>query len=116
VAFSTDLLDAYLAQQRADNEAARQQLLKQALQWLTAHAAAYGIRQGYLFGSVTAAGRFQATSDIDLAIPTLSDGNPFGLIGALSLALNREVDLVALDQCHFADKIRQAGIAWNVGD
>lgn len=110
--FSTSLLDAKLAHQQAENEAIRQRLLAEALTWLQTHAATYGIRHGYLFGSVTTAGRFQRLSDIDLAIETLRGGQPFELMGMLSLQVNREVDLVPLDQCHFADKIRQAGVKW----
>ena len=94
----------------------RQSLLEKALQWLQANAAAYGIRYGYLFGSVTISGRFRQLSDIDLAIETLKEGQPFGLMGALSLQVNREVDIVPLDQCHFADKICQVGIAWTATD
>lgn len=114
--FSTHRLDAILAQRQAEAEATRQDLLKKALQWLQENAAAYGIRHGYLFGSITESGRFRQSSDIDLAIETLKEGQPFGLMGALSLQVNREVDLAPLDQCHFADKIRQVGIAWTAAD
>ncbi|MEO0457152.1 MAG: nucleotidyltransferase domain-containing protein [Cyanobacteria bacterium P01_A01_bin.114] len=114
--FSTDLLDAKLAEQQAQAEATRQTLLSNALAWLQANAADYGVRQGYLFGSVTEAGRFRPASDIDLAIETLAGGQPFALIGAFSLQINREVDLVPLDQCHFADKIRRVGLLWTAAE
>jgi len=32
------------------------------------------------------------------------------LIGAISMRLNRDVDVVPLDQCHFAEKIRRMGM------
>jgi predicted nucleotidyltransferase len=80
---------------------------------LQEHASQFGIERGYLLGSVTQVGRFSPQSDLDLAVESLQQGDPFGLAGYLSLHLNREVDVVPLDQCHFADKIRQQGITWS---
>lgn len=111
--FPTPLLDAKLAQLQQQSEQDRQQRLQQALNWLQHHAAQFEITQGYLFGSITQAGRFSPESDVDLAVESLQQGDPFGLASYLSLHLNREVDIVPLDQCHFAQKIRQTGIRWN---
>ena len=113
VSFSTPLLDKKLAQQRLQSEVERQHLLKEALIWLEQNAGQFAVESGYLFGSVTQPGKFSQNSDIDLAVESLQDGDPFGLASYLSLHLNREVDLVPLDQCHFAPKIRQIGILWN---
>lgn len=111
--FPTPLLDKKLVQIRLQNEAERKHLLQEALSWLQQNAARFGVEQGYLFGSVTQEGNFSQRSDLDLAIESLKEGDPFGLMSYLSLHLNREVDLVPLDRCHFADKIRRTGILWN---
>ncbi|MBW4474263.1 MAG: nucleotidyltransferase domain-containing protein [Stenomitos rutilans HA7619-LM2] len=111
--FPTPLLDEKLAQQRQKSEHDRQQLLQMALIWLQHHAIDFGIEQGYLFGSITQTGRFSRQSDLDLAVESLQHGDPFGLGSYLSLHVDREVDVVPLDQCHFAAKIRQTGIVWN---
>lgn len=111
--FPTPLLDETLARLQQQSERDRQQLLQEALIWLQHHATEFGIERGYLFGSMTQAGRFSPQSDLDLAVESLKQGDPFGLASYLSLHLNREVDVVPLDQCHFADKIRQMGIVWN---
>lgn len=115
-AFPTPLLDAKLARQRRQAELARQRVLDQTLQWLSSHGEQFGILSGYVFGSVTQPGHFSADSDIDLAVESLKDGDPFGLISYLSLHLNRDVDLAPLDQCHFASKIREIGIPWNANN
>ncbi|NET35865.1 MAG: nucleotidyltransferase domain-containing protein [Cyanothece sp. SIO1E1] len=112
-AFPTPLLDAKLARKRRQAEVERQQILDQTLQWLSSHGEQFGILSGYIFGSVIQPGYFAADSDIDLAVERLKEGDPFGLISYLSLHLNRDVDLVPLDQCHFASKIRETGILWN---
>jgi hypothetical protein len=111
--FPTPLLDKKLAHQRQQSEVDRQILLQEALSWLKKQANRFGVEQGYLFGSVTQANRFSPDSDLDLAVESLQQGDPFGLASYLSLHLNREVDLLPLDQCHFADKIRQTGIPWS---
>ena len=116
MAFPTPLLDARLAREKEQNERERQQLLPLALAWLQVHGLDYGISRGYLFGSVTQPGRFTQSSDIDIAVDTWETGNIFGLMGYLSLYLNRDVDVIPLDQCHFADKIRRLGMSWSVND
>ena len=81
--------------------------------WLEENAAHYGVEQGYVFGSVTERGRFSQHSDVDLAVETHKTGDIFALMGALSMHLNRDVDVVPLDQCHFASRIRKVGIEWS---
>ncbi len=110
--FPTPLLDAKLARQKAVNEQLRQQILQMTLSWLGDHAACYGIRSGYIFGSVTLPGRFSDRSDVDLAVETHKTGDICALMGDLSMHINRDVDLIPLDQCHFADKIRRIGLTW----
>ncbi|NJK30147.1 MAG: nucleotidyltransferase domain-containing protein [Acaryochloris sp. RU_4_1] len=110
--FDTSFLDQHIAQRQQQEEAERQSLLKTALSWLSVHSQNFGVQEGFLFGSITQARRFHHASDVDIAVESLSPGNPFSLISTLSTVLDREVDLVALDQCHFAEKIRHTGIAW----
>jgi len=110
MAFSTHLLDARLAREKQQNEQTRQQLLQETLDWLTANAQHYGVSSGYLFGSVTVPNRFSRRSDIDLAVETYKEGNICALMSGMPVM--RDVDVVPLDQCHFAEKIRKEGIAW----
>lgn len=112
MAFPTPLLDARLAREKKQNEETRQQLLQQTLDWLSANAGQYGVDCGYVFGSVAEPNRFTQRSDIDLAVETHKTGNICGLMGGLSSYLLRDVDMVPLDKCHFAEKIRQVGMAW----
>lgn len=110
--FPTPLLDARLTQQKADNEQDRQQILQMTMSWLGENAARYGIEGGYIFGSVTLPGRFRDRSDVDLAVETHKTGDICALMGDLSMHINRDVDLIPLDQCHFAEKIRRIGLSW----
>lgn len=112
MAFPTPLLDARLARERVQNEQNRQQLLQQTLTWLADNAIRFGIKNGYVFGSVTMPYRFNQSSDVDLAVETYKTGDICALMGAISMYMNRDVDLVPLDQCHFSEKICREGIAW----
>lgn len=116
MAFPTPLLDARWAKEKAQNEQDRQQLLQQTLAWLAENAQRYGVEGGYVFGSVTVPNRFTQRSDVDLAVETHKIGNICALMGALSMHIDRDVDVVALDQCHFAQKIRATGLSWTAGN
>jgi predicted nucleotidyltransferase len=82
------------------------------LQWLEHHAIEDGIGQAYLFGSLLRPYHFGEHSDVDLAIETLEAENFFRAMAALSEDLGREVDLVELRKCPFAERIRQTGQLW----
>jgi uncharacterized protein len=110
--FPTPILDAALAERRSKNEQARQRLLQTTLTWPAESAGEYEFESGYVFGSVTQAGKFTEASDIDVAIESMKVGEPFRMAGDLSLVLSREVDVVPLDRCHFADHVRQWGVKW----
>ncbi|MEL6471806.1 MAG: nucleotidyltransferase domain-containing protein [Cyanobacteria bacterium J06623_4] len=71
--FPTSLLDARLAREKQQNELDRIRLLEEAKVWLAQNAARYGVKTGYIFGSVTTPARFTARSDVDLAAETFKD-------------------------------------------
>jgi len=110
--FDTSLLDAALERQRKDRERERQRVIKRILRLLDQWGPDYGIQRAYLFGSVARPGRFRPDSDLDLAVEQIDHLVFFKAIGEFSSEIGRPVDLVELEQCHFADKIRQEGIPW----
>ena len=81
--------------------------LVQALQ-----AAPVPVEQAIIFGSIDRPGRFDADSDVDIAIGELPPRDYFTLKSHLEFALCRQVDLVELDRCHFAASIRRTGTTW----
>ncbi len=62
----------------------------------------------YLFGSVLMPGRFTSDSDIDIAVEN-HPADRLDLYSALSSLLPYPVDVVVMEQCHFASAIRQNG-------
>jgi predicted nucleotidyltransferase len=110
--FDTSVLDEALTQRRRQNEQLRQALLARVLQLLDELGPGYGIQQAYLFGSLVRPGRFHAKSDVDIAVEQIDPTRFFEAMSEFANLLGREVDLVQLDQCHFANKIRREGIRW----
>jgi hypothetical protein len=110
--FDTHLLDQVLRDRQRLYEQTRQQVLDQVLDWLEAFGHSYGIESAYLFGSITQLGRFHENSDVDLAVEQIDPVRQIDAIADLSLALLRDVDIVDLRRCHFADRIRTQGQLW----
>jgi uncharacterized protein len=110
--FDTHLLNAALMRRRQENERQRLIVLNQVTEWLDARGADYGIDQAYLFGSLTRPNGFTEESDVDIAVEPIEPDRFFTVMGALTELVGRDVDLVELSKCHFADRIRQKGIVW----
>ncbi|PSN18643.1 signal peptidase [filamentous cyanobacterium CCP5] len=110
--FDTSLLDQALAEQQERRERERLTTLQQVLAWLDDYAVIYGVDRAYIFGSLVRPGRFGRRSDVDIAVEALEADQFFPAMAALSEAVGRDVDLVELGKCPFAERIRQAGKLW----
>ena len=109
--FNTDVLDRALARKRREREALRVAVQARALELLDE--SPVELDEAILFGSVVRPGRFDARSDIDIAVPDLEPRDFFTLMGHLEEGLEREITLVPLKTCHFADSIRRTGLRWS---
>ena len=109
--FKTDVLDRALARKRRESEALRLAVQARALRLLDE--SPVDLDKAILFGSVVRPGRFDPRSDVDIAVPDLEPRDFFALMGHLEAGLEREIDLVPIDHCHFADSIRRTGLTWN---
>lgn len=110
--FDTWLLDRVQAENRQRQEDERLQTLQQVEGWLNTHGAQYSIEQAYLFGSLICPYGYRSQSDVDIAVEAMEPDAFFGVIAALSETIGRDVDLVELCKCPFADRIRQTGRLW----
>ena len=108
--FNTDILDRAIARKRQEREALRVAVQARALQLLDE--SPVELDEAILFGSVVRPGRFSAHSDVDVAVPDLEARPYFALMGHLEEGLERDIDLVLIDTCHFADTIRRTGLRW----
>jgi len=114
--FNTALLDRIFIQQTIQNEQERLMLLEKIKQWLDQFDDRYGIKTAYIFGSITQPQKFTQESDIDIAVEQINTNDLFTVIGFISEALGRDVDVIEINKCHFANQIRQSGILWKIID
>ncbi len=110
--FDTHLLDEALLRRTKDLEHNRQTTLTRITTMLEQLGAQYGIDRAWIFGSVTRPNRFTRRSDVDIAVETINPDDLFDAISAFSNYLARDVDLVVLNKCHFAHRIRTEGLLW----
>lgn len=110
--FSTHLLDEALARKRREREDLRPMILTQALLALDELSQEIPFSEAYLFGSVAKPHRFREDSDVDVAILGLPDEHFFRAMAFLSARLGRDVDLIELEACPFAERVKKEGIRW----
>jgi uncharacterized protein len=110
--FNTSKLDQVLCDRSLQNERERQNLLQKVVKWLDKYGLQYGIQTAYIFGSLSQSQRFHQESDIDIAVEQINPDDFFAVIGFISEAMGRDVDVIELYKCHFSDRIRQTGIRW----
>lgn len=67
----------------------------------------------WVYGSLTRAGGYRETSDVDLALEREPVGRSLFLLGSLlEEKVGRRVDLVLLGETRLAEKIRREGERW----
>ncbi|PSO70200.1 MAG: hypothetical protein BRC42_10490 [Cyanobacteria bacterium QS_1_48_34] len=66
--FNTEILEGAIAHCREDCERERQKILAQVFHWLEVVGSQHGIEKAYILGSLTRAGEFTETSDVDVAV------------------------------------------------
>jgi uncharacterized protein len=73
----------------------------------------YSWTEVFIFGSVIRKGAFHENSDVDIGIQGLYPLRHYAFVGELSGLLERDVDVVLLEECGFADRIKEKGLKWS---
>jgi predicted nucleotidyltransferase len=97
---------------RREREILRRKVLEDVDLALSSLSETYAWSECYLFGSVIAPGRFDSDSDVDIAVGGLAMQDLYRFVGEISSALDREVDVVVLEESRLAPSIRRKGIPW----
>jgi len=69
-------------------------------------------QDAYIFGSITTPHGFSPDSDVDIAFYGLKDEDFFKAIAFLSRRLERDVDVIQLEDHRLEEKIKSTGIKW----
>ena len=91
-------------------ERLRQELIDEVKNVLETLQKKYRWDDAYIFGSLAKRDKFHTKSDVDIALSGLDKFDHFAFIGDISEMLNREVDVIRLEECHFPQSIVNRGI------
>lgn len=90
-------------------EQERAEVLTRIIPLLRAYFFRKRVQEVYLVGSVLREGKFLPSSDIDVAVLGLQE-DYFKTLTELEQLLDRTVDLIELEGCHFKDDIAKWGL------
>ena len=94
----------------------REKLRKELLEKITAALQSLSnevlFKEAYIFGSVTQKNQFSEQSDIDIAFAGLDRDKLFIVVSFISDKLERDVNVVHIEDIHFRNKIMGEGIRW----
>ena len=108
-----DLWYRNILMKQSDREKMRIADLQQVQDTLRSLENKYKWDEAYLFGSIVLEGRYRKKSDIDIALLGLKKHEYYEFIGEISDLLNRRVDVVLLEECRFAQLIKEKGKKWS---
>ena len=102
----------FVQKEQEDREKIRKRILHDVVKTLQLLMEKYTWKEIYLFGSLVQEGRFKPNSDVDIAVLGLNKFDYYTFIGEVSQILNRRVDVIRLEECHFSSSIVKKGIRW----
>ena len=101
-----------LARKEEESEKLRHSVLVRLDEALKALSEKYCWTEIFIFGSVTREGAFHDDSDVDIGIEGLNPLDHYAFVADISSLLERDVDVVLLEECGFAEKIKKKGQKW----
>ena len=102
----------FVQKEQEEQEKMRKLILQDVNKTLQLLMEKYTWKEIYLFGSIVQEGRFQPNSDVDIAVSGLNKFDYYTFIGEVSQILNRRVDVIRLEECHFSSSIIKKGMRW----
>jgi len=113
--FDISLWEQSYREKQQRNEALRHSTLSSIDTVLRSLRERYTWSEIYVFGSVLREGRFGPESDVDFAVLGLPKHDLYRLVGELSDALERPVDVVVLEESRMVESIKRKGVRWEAG-
>ena len=102
----------FIQKEQEERERLRKLILQDVNKTLQLLMGKYTWKEIYLFGSIIQEGKFKPNSDVDIAVRGLDKFDYYTFIGEVSQLLNRRVDVIRLEECHFSDSIIKKGHRW----
>jgi predicted nucleotidyltransferase len=103
---------AFSKQRRNAAEKERQKILGQVKNALRVLSDKYKWDSLFIFGSLISKGNFSDGSDVDIGVSGLNKFDHYKFIADFSMLVDREADVVRLEDCRFADAISERAVPW----
>ncbi len=110
--FDTSIWERNLARKAEEREKLRQTVLVRLDEALKVLSEKYSWEEIFIFGSITRKSAFNDGSDVDIGIEGLNPLDHYAFVADISSLLERDVDVVILEECGFADRIKEKGLKW----
>ena len=94
------------------SEELRRRALKELRDALRVLSEKYQWDEVYIFGSILHRGRFSERSDLDIGLKDLDKFQHYRFIADISMILSRNVDVIMLEDCPFAETVQKKGLKW----
>ncbi len=107
-----EILDKALKKEAEEKELLRKQVMSDTFNILKVLSQDTPFEKAFIFGSLTEPFKFRKNSDVDIAFKGLDKDSLFYVVGFLSSHLERDVNVVHIEDVHFRDKIIRDGIEW----
>lgn len=95
-----------------ERERLRIKVIKDAFKVLEKLKEEVSFKDAYIFGSAAQPHQFTEFSDIDIAFTELEKDKLFFVVSFLSSHLQRDVNVIHIEDIHFKNKILKEGIKW----
>ena len=112
--FDFSIWERNLARKEEKREELRHSFLLKLDKSLEALSEKYSWKEIFIFGSITRNGAFHENSDVDIGIEGLGPLRHYAFVGEISGLMERDVDVVLLEECGFADRIKEKGLKWSM--
>ena len=112
--FDFSIWEHNLARKKEENEGLRHSVLLKLDKSLKALSKKYSWKEIFIFGSVIRNGAFHENSDVDIGIEGLDPLKHYAFVGEISGLMERDVDVVVLEECGFAERIKEKVLKWSM--
>ena len=94
------------------SEELRQKALQELRDALRVLSEKYDWDEVYIFGSILNRGQFSERSDVDIGLNGLDKFQHYRFVADISMILNKDVDVILLEDCPFAHTVQKKGLKW----
>jgi uncharacterized protein len=108
--FDDSIFKELQQRKKEEREKERLALLEETIKVIKVVSPEFKTGEVYICGSLIKSHKFHSYSDIDIAVTGLSNEFYFTYMARIQMLLPRQVEIIELERCRFADQIIKSGL------